>query len=298
MCEMSRASEIAKNVWLGPTPEDSSESEATGKPTGQPYDLLIEATDLAPIPDASLLKGIVDALRGWNVPQVMDFPSSGSIMCSDWSDIDITGILNTCKWIQNLADPENCDMTQPEHDIDGDVTMSVESPQSRKILIHCMDGYTETSLLALVYLMYVEGIPVHEAWLRLHREKQRNFFAYPTDVSLLMHFQPQILEASPKRRDMSISPHPQWLLRMDGSLPSRLLPYLYLGNLGHARNPELLRALGIGQVLSVGESVFWPWKLQEKWGLENLMRVDNVQDNGIDPLTDEISECLDFIGKL
>ncbi|KAI9794357.1 MAG: tyrosine/serine/threonine protein phosphatase pps1 [Peltula sp. TS41687] len=299
MCEMSRASEIAKNVWLGPTPEDFSEFGNTARSADHPYDVLIEATDLAPIPEARLLKGIADALREW-VPQVLDFPSSGSIMSPVCSDVDIAGILNTCKWIHNLADPETSDVSEQEHDLDGDVTMSVDPPQPRKILIHCMDGYTETSLLALVYLMYVDALPVHEAWLRLHCEKKRNFFAYPTDASLLMHFQPQILEASPKRRDMLVGPHPPWLLRMDGSLPSRILPYMYLGNLGHARNPELLRAIGIGQVLSVGESVFWPWKLQEKWGLDNLMRVDNVQDNGIDTLTDEFSRCLDFIerGKL
>lgn len=40
----------------------------------------------------------------------------------------------------------------------------------------------------------------------------------------------------------------------DGSLPSRILPQLYLGNANHARNAGLLRALGITHVLSVGES--------------------------------------------
>lgn len=300
MCEMSRASEIAKNIWLGPTPDDPSDCEAVVKPAEKQYDLLIEASDLACVPDSDTLKGVLDALTEKDGPQAMEFPSSGSIMHPDWSHVDIDAILNTCRWMHSLADPASADWSHPDDDKDGDADgrMDIDSPRPRKILIHCVDGYTETSLLALTYLMYTEGLPVHEAWLRLHLEKQRNFFAYPSDVSLLMHFQPHILEASRKQVDPGNCLHPPWLPRMDGSLPSRILPYMYLGNLGHARNPELLSALGIGQVLSVGESVFWSLKFRESWGVENLMRVDGVQDNGIDPLTDDFSRCLDFIRTL
>jgi dual specificity MAP kinase phosphatase len=40
----------------------------------------------------------------------------------------------------------------------------------------------------------------------------------------------------------------------EGSLPSRILDFLYLGNLNHASNPAMLHALGITHVVSVGES--------------------------------------------
>jgi len=46
--------------------------------------------------------------------------------------------------------------------------------------------------------------------------------------------------------------------RFDGSFPSRVLPYLYLGNLNHASNPYMLHALGITHVVSVGECALVP----------------------------------------
>jgi len=47
----------------------------------------------------------------------------------------------------------------------------------------------------------------------------------------------------------------------------------------------------------VGEPVSWAKKELDAWGHENLMMVDRVQDNGIDPLTSEFERCLNFIGK-
>lgn len=84
---------------------------------------------------------------------------------------------------------------------------------------------------------------------------------------------------------------------LDGSLPSRVLDYMYLGNLGHANNPGLLKALGINQILSVGETAMWRDGELEDWGVDNTCTVQGVQDNGIDSLTDEFERCLDFIGK-
>ena len=55
--------------------------------------------------------------------------------------------------------------------------------------------------------------------------------------------------------------------------------------------------LGIGQVLSIGEPVIWDYKTKKEWPAENLLYVDKVQDNGVDPLTDEFARCLEFIGK-
>jgi dual specificity MAP kinase phosphatase len=94
-----------------------------------------------------------------------------------------------------------------------------------------------------------------------------------------------------------VKQEPSWLPGLDGSLPSRVLDYLYLGNLGHANNPDLLKELGIRQILSVGETAIWRDGDLEAWGADNVYTVERVQDNGIDPLTDQFSRCLDFIGK-
>lgn len=72
---------------------------------------------------------------------------------------------------------------------------------------------------------------------------------------------------------------------------------MYLGNLGHANNPEMLWALGIRRILSIGESVSWRDFDIARMGPENVMHITQVQDNGIDPLTQEFDRCLEFISE-
>ena len=301
---MSRASQIANNVWLGPTPDSSLLCPASLETEETPhFDILVEASDLARPPDAKMLARTAELSA--SSQQSIEFPSSGSIMPPTWSHAEVDGLVDMCKWIYKLANPDltpdNSDDEELDlkKDDDSDIQMKTLFPRSRKILIHCTDGYTESTLLALTYFMFVECIPVHEAWIRMHCEKQRNFFAYPSDVSLLTQIQPRLMQESPRGQGgipSSLPEDPPWLKRLDGSLPSRIVPYMYLGNLGHANNPSLLTALGIKRVLSVGEPVSWPQEQLESWGQNNLMFVDRVQDNGVDPLTDEFDRCLAFIG--
>lgn len=317
MCTMSAATQISHNVWLGPTPDPSLDS-GSGDPCAPSaaYDLMIEASDMAHIPERKAYKFLDDllirrdmkALRENVVPQ-LEFPGSGAIMPPTWSPAEVDGLMEACEWIYRKA--HGVDERQrrdsklsltPPSDADGDRLMGDGDGSSagRKVLMHCTDGYTETSLLALAYYMYAECVPVHDAWLQLHREKGRNFFAYGTDVALLRAIQPRILQASPKHAgglQQLCPPSPSWLEKMDGSLPSRVTPYMYLGNLSHANNPDLLRELGIGQILSVGEPVSWSKNVQQSWPEENLLFVDKVQDNGVDPLTEDFERCLEFIGE-
>lgn len=320
MCTMSAPSEIAPNVWLGTTPDPNlvgfNELAAEDEPE---FDLLIEASDIAQIPDAKTFRlldemldaGVQSGAADHVIPQ-LEFPGSGAIMPPTWSQSEVDGLVETCAWIYRQAHTSPAGALKrrdskfsptPEVDRDGDSAMRTpdeDDAPGRKVLIHCTDGYTETSLIALAYYMYAEYVPVHDAWLRLHREKRRNFFAYGSDVALLKAIQPRLLQASPKHTGDLKSlcpPAPAWLDKMDGSLPSRVLPYMYLGNLGHANNPGLLHELGIGQVLSVGEPVSWSAEVMQKWPQEKLMYVDKVQDNGVDPLTEEFRRCLEFIGE-
>ncbi|KAF3483175.1 pps1 dual specificity phosphatase [Arthroderma uncinatum] len=295
MYSMSQASEISNNVWQGPTPDLSY--DMGGLPAAD-YDILIETHDGASIPDSRYLTKISSQLH--KGPHHIEFPSSGSIMASAWSQLEVYDFIATCRWIYQLANPISQD--EPSEGEDGDIPMRTVPAKPRKVFIHCGDGYTESSLLALAYFMYAEGAPVHEAWLRLHCEKKRNFFAYPSDVTFLLGIQQKLLceSPNPKGRQLTYRPSPNWMTKMDGSLPSRILPYMYLGNLAHATNPELLWSLGIRRVLSVGEPVSWMAEEVEKWGAENLLLINEVQDNGIDPLTQELERCLEFIenGKL
>lgn len=313
MYEMTRASEISHNVWLGPTPDQGSDEELC-------YDVLIECNDLG-----RLNPGALQAIaEGTNEPDqhlseatqtFLEFPSSGSILAPTWSHAEADGILDTCKWIWHLAHGTlpsafSASSKFDHEDSDGDIDMLTSAPSTpnkpRRILIHCADGYTESTMLGLAYYSFATFLPIPEAWLALHTTQQRNFFAYPSDVALLTAIAPRLLQESPlftlQNRTLSditslIRNEPKWFAGFDGSFPSRILDYMYLGNLGHANNPDLLKSLGIGQILSVGELAMWRDGELEQWGEENTCVVQGVQDNGIDPLTDEFERCLEFIGK-
>jgi dual specificity MAP kinase phosphatase len=301
MYAMTKASEISENVWLGPTLDPGSGEE-------QQYDILIECSDVGRL-NPGALRSIAEGHQ-YDVRHVdLDFPSSGSIPPPTWSHSEADGILDTCKWIWHLAHgtlPSAPDDANDATDVDGDAKMtdvSKDGSQPRRILIHCADGYTETTMLAIAYFSYSTGRPVANAWLDLHTVMKRNFFAYPTDVSLLSCIAPRLLRESPVCADKGLSEitamvqnEPRWFASLDGSLPSRILHYMYLGNLGHANNPDLLKALGITQILSVGETAMWRDGELDEWGRDNVMVIQGVQDNGIDPLTDEFEKCLEFIG--
>ncbi|WYZ37413.1 hypothetical protein EsH8_II_000919 [Colletotrichum jinshuiense] len=302
MYDMTKASEISHNVWLGPTPDPSSGEEYQ-------YDVLIECSDVGRLNPSSLRSLAESRVEPAQRPYI-DFPSSGSILPPTWSQAEADGILETCKWIYHLAHGTLPATDKFGSDVDGDTEMNEQSEPAavnlrpRKVLIHCADGYTESTMLGIAYFSYSTGRDIADAWLHLHTIKQRNFFAYPTDVALLTCIEARLLHESPLhsgkglREITALIKEPAWLPGLDGSLPSRVLDYMYLGNLGHANNPDLLRAMGIGQILSVGETSMWREGELEEWGTENVCVVQGVQDNGIDPLTDEFERCLDFIGKL
>lgn len=297
MFTMTKPSEISQNVWMGPTLDRDSEEERA-------FDILIECSDLGRLNPGALQEIAQGAGAAQNY---LDFPSSGSILPSSWSHAETDGIVETCRWIYHLA---HGTYPSPPSDVDGDVVMTEGLQQSpfgvrpRKILIHCGDGYTESTMLGIAYSTFSTGRSVPDAWLNLHTTLGRNFFAYPADVSLLTSIAQRLLSESPALMGQSLgsidtlaADEPDWLPGIDGSFPSRVLDYLYLGNLNHANNPDLLRALGIGQLLSVGETAMWRDGELERWRPENVCVVQDVQDNGIDPLTDEFERCLDFIGE-
>jgi len=261
------------------------------------FDVLIEANDLASLPGPRYLERVhKDLISNPVKTQLIQFPSSGSILPQPDTSTDVEDFISTIRWMYHLTHPES---DGSEADVDDDVQMDSGPRCTHKILIHCADGYTESSLLAIAYFIFAEGLPLHDAWLKLHCEKGRNFFAYPSDVVFLRGIQYRLLQESPATGTLNLSHilEPEWLAKMDGSLPSRILPYMYLGNLAHANNPELLRGLGIKRILSIGESVSWNEQDFEDWGEENLMFISQVQDNGVDSLTQEFDRCLKFIGK-
>ncbi|KAJ6144532.1 hypothetical protein N7470_008427 [Penicillium chermesinum] len=267
MSIMSEVSEISKNVWLGPTPHWLGNTADRTLPKDCEYDLIIDAYDMAQIPGPRSL-AMIDKKIEEIGPQRMEFPSSGVLYLKSGNNRETEDIINTVRWIHYLANPEAELMDQ------GNDAAMKSTKKPRKVLIHCNDGYTESSFLAVVYFMFAENLRVDDAMIKLHCEKQRNFFLYQTDRMVLSHIQPRLL--------------------MECPVPFRILNYLYLGNLNHANNPEMLWKLGIRRVLSMGECITWNPEQRVRWGEDNLLHI-SIQDNGIDELCHEYNRCLDFI---
>ncbi|KAF5349750.1 hypothetical protein D9758_010199 [Tetrapyrgos nigripes] len=128
--------------------------------------------------------------------------------------------------------------------------------------------------------------------------------------------------------------HQNWFNdpRFDGSFPSRVLPFLYLGNLNHASNVYMLQALGITHVVSVGECALIPppssmqsgtgrthgsnnstssrhyipgkssdhqgslW-IEEQAGRIKVLDIQGVCDDGIDTLEPQLEPVCDWIDE-
>jgi hypothetical protein len=236
-----------------------------------------------------------------------------------------------------------------------------QSERGRRILIHCSDGYTETSLLVLSWIMYRCKLHLPDAYLYL--QKSRSFFVYAADLPTLRQIENKIFndmaEPSPKRRkselchdtikrlvikgapdvemtengrllhddayinavsnninnntnndivetipsniykQLYLDPTDEelklfpWFYspRFEGSFPSRILPFLYLGNLNHATNHDMLKALNITHIVSVGENADVDAK-----GFK-VLYLDNLYDDGIDPIRGRLDSVMAFVGK-
>src|SRR4051812_161874 len=106
MCAMSKASEIANNVWLGPTPDPNVDPAL--RSDDEKFDILIEASDFAQMPEDSVLRSIAEKLDDVNEFH-LKFPSSGSIMPPAWCQMEVNGIMSMCQWIYQLANPDAVD---------------------------------------------------------------------------------------------------------------------------------------------------------------------------------------------
>ncbi|KAI1797056.1 hypothetical protein LXA43DRAFT_969611 [Ganoderma leucocontextum] len=138
----------------------------------------------------------------------------------------------------------------------------------------------------------------------------------------------------PPTRTLPWKDHQVWFNdpRFDGSFPSRVLPFLYLGNLNHASNAFMLHALGITHVVSVGECALVPpphlnishagppgacampnhnahfvlgkgpggqgslW-IEEREGRIKVLDIKGVCDDGIDTLEPQLEPICEWIDK-
>ncbi|CAE6427188.1 unnamed protein product [Rhizoctonia solani] len=402
MRELTKASEIADGLWLGntqdvpmppmyahdpnawpvpyPDPFDS-----TGNPDG--YDICIECHEQAGFVTPSQLHQAEQHLT--NLDACWEERVRGVSGTGDNSAFGVFGDSPSSTPVPPRPAPNPSSiihMAFPASPPSSQATMAqllpfiaflqnvVHSrPRPAKVLIHSGDGYTESSVLALCYIMLERQISLPEAYLELQCTRNRSFFVYPSDVGVLRRVEarlglegrsdreegsaagrwrwgsagtwrsgsvsssssapsffnrersgsrgstPEIPSTPPvaasnqrkTRARASTSPllpaivdHQTWFndARFDGSFPSRVLPFLYLGNLAHAGNVHMLHALGITHVVSVGECALVPGQAgglwtEEREGRISVLDIKGVCDDGIDSLRTEIGPVVEWIDK-
>ncbi|CAG8616303.1 7314_t:CDS:2 [Ambispora leptoticha] len=284
---LTEATEISRNVWLGNAadvpvlsendPADSAISLIDENP--HQFSICIESHDVAELPTREALINVAEALDKLpSSPTSSPHSSANELIHLDCIssgvnyntpaalDAIATKMVDLCEFISQQA-----------------------NGYDRKVLIYCIDGYTETSLLALTYLMYNDDLKLPAAYLKL--QETRSFFVYQNDVPTLQAIEQKIRErAETDSQEVDTNTY-SWFLspHFEGSFPSRILPFLYLGNLNHACNAGMLTALGITHVLSVGEDS----KLNQRDF--KVLFLDNLYDDGIDSLWKHLDNCVNFI---
>ncbi|KAI9247910.1 hypothetical protein EDC94DRAFT_664412 [Helicostylum pulchrum] len=311
MKSMSKSTEITHGVWMGNTddvPVSFLQQDLVENPNQ--FAICIEAHDLADMPLPSTLTLARERLNDTQVELIhIDVYATAVPQQSEEFDSFFQRLLGLLKFMQDQVE------------------------LGRRVLIHCSDGYTETSLLGLCWVMFFQKVSLPEAYLYL--QQQRSFFVYALDLSALrkieigLRTQGDVLEPEPKRmkqvvqdessdecwdemeqqvmattskqgsiyKQLDLAPSVDelrsfpWFYsdRFEGSFPSRILDFLYLGNLNHATNPEMLKALKVSHVVSVGEHA----GLNQ--GDFELLYLDNLYDDGIDSIKTRLDQVLDFV---
>ncbi|KAF7730983.1 tyrosine/serine/threonine protein phosphatase pps1 [Apophysomyces ossiformis] len=380
---MSSASEVTENLWMGNTQDapttaaqrsdfEDSQSDNGDNPHG--FSICIEAHDLADMPSPSTLTLARETLN--EVP-LNEIPA----------ELIHLDVYSTAVSMENTAFEEfYIRLTHLLAFIDD------QTSRGRRILLHCSDGYTETSLLALSWIMFKEKVPLPQAYLML--QSKRSFFVYAADVATLRRVEllfqrdptspsrehkrkreeaseemnengntndtiaeldvgrpiiettkPEDMETVEDNADnnsitannasrtlhndnylnsisnthtfvglaseedgnehipaqillQSLPPPKQeeklqfsWFYspRFEGSFPSRILPFLYLGNLNHATNEPMLKALNITHVVSVGENAdINPTEF-------SILLLDNLYDDGIDSIRGSLVQAYLYV---
>lgn len=106
----------------------------------------------------------------------------------------VDAILEHCIWLRMQARPSLRTSVEARGGLKHlrqDAPTAIPLP--RRVLIHCQDGYTDSSVLALAYTMYDRACTLPEAYLNLQLAKKRSFFVYPSDVPLLRVVEQRVL---------------------------------------------------------------------------------------------------------
>lgn len=276
--------------------------------------------------------------------KVLEFPPSGSIGIGDCQKENLMSILNTCKLIYLFSASSSSDAQATLiHCSDGYTELSL---LTLCFLIYANDFSLQKSILNLhnthgrpFYIFNSDVLILQklEPMLRRFSPKRAGQVEWGKFEVLLDSEISELLlgrstsnkmhrslklgyianDSDSSEEEEVIPTADDWVSEVEGSLPSRILPYLYLGSLVHANSLPLLRDLGITHVISVGEQLDWlsggnfkknnitkvekatdggieKFTLQD-CSVQRVMKVNNLQDDGIDELSKSLPRILEYI---
>lgn len=96
----------------------------------------------------------------------------------------VTQLVDLALWIRSQSSPAPEDGRTP-----------------RRVLLHCGDGYTETSLLALAYVMLARRCSAPDAYLWLQLDCERSFFVYTVDRETVLKIEKRVKEVLEREDD-------------------------------------------------------------------------------------------------
>ncbi|KAF8754391.1 Dual specificity phosphatase, catalytic domain [Rhizoctonia solani] len=240
MRDLTKASEIAEGVWLGntqdvpippmyahdpntwpvpyPDPFDS-----TGNPDG--YDICIECHEQAGFVTPAQLHQAEQHLT--NLDACWEERVRGVTGAGDNAAFGVFGASPSSTPIPHRPPPNPSSiihMAFPASPTCSQATIAQllpfiaflqrvahAQPRPAKILIHSGDGYTESSVLALCYIMLERQISLPEAYLDLQCTRDRSFFVYPSDVGVLRRVEARLgLEGRSDREEGSAAGRWRW----------------------------------------------------------------------------------------
>lgn len=238
-----------------------------GNPIG--YALCVEAHDQGTMPSNALLRE-TDAALGQLADEASQLSSFSAVSLADTPDSPSSTYSTAshlrlpASSIPHLEILSSASHLAPSHSAPYITALlafaaflhaqSTASP-ARRVLLHCADGYTETSIPALAYVMLARRLSLPAAYVFLQEECGRSFFVYPHDVQLLLKVERRIREsearekggegmersdsgfdegelgrrAAPRRQAKASEPaDAPWFFAesFDGHFPSRILSFL------------------------------------------------------------------------
>lgn len=257
---------LVDNIYLGN--EDDNREFSTTLPAPSEEVCFVECKSV-PVPTISTMDQIIRAAqKNVNTPRKFVIPARPVL-------VDPYLYVNVCKYIYLM------------------------NKHGKSILIYSKHHQPfGTSMLAVSYLMYSKGISLRDACARLCIPRK----ILTRNKELLHHLQYYIPRYSPAHEGSdfgkvfgaewaedklhltkSLDPIPQ-------HMPSKIFDNVYLGSIEDANDHDILSALGITRILSIGEKIKPPTYVEH-------LEIEDVLDDGVDSLAPHISRCMEFLSN-